>query len=1519
VTNVEDIYELSPMQQGMLFDAQYTPEASELYLLQISFAWHVGVNLAAFEQAWQHVIDRHAILRTAFYSGKAEKALQIVYRNPETPLKHFDLRGTKIEDRRRVLAEYLDADGRTGFKLNQAPLMRMALIRMDEAAYHFIWTFHHILLEGWSASLVFNEVFTAYNALCGGEKILLDQVRPYRDYITWLQQQDRTRVEAYWRAALKGLTAPTQIGADHRPGEISVREPANDTRRRTLPLELSEAVRSVAKRHRLTINTLMQGAWARLLSCYSGEEQVVFGVVVSGRNAALDGVESMVGLLVNSLPFRVDVPPDAAVSTWLAELQAAQLELLQYEHSRLIDVQAWSEMPRGVPLFETLFVLENWREEVGPRGGDNELDIRESRVSYRDMGQPLSLIVFPGSKLSMEVLYDRRRFSAPTISRVLSHLERLLSSMATDSNQRLSDLQLLSDAELHQLLFEWNDTRRPVRQIGSCHALFEAQAELAPDAIAAVMHEEQISYGSLDLQADNLARRLRSSGVGPDVAVAICVERSIEMLVGMLGVLKSGGCYVPLDPAYPLQRIGAILKDAGVPVLLTRKGLSRELSPFAPRVICLDDDLRLVEPEIDSPLEPVSSDNLAYIIYTSGSTGTPKGVLVEHRGVLNLSDAQIDAFEVNSHDCVLQFASLTFDASLFEIMMAWRAGARLCLASQQDLLPGPPLINLLREKEVSCITITPSALAALPAEQLPALRTIIVAGEACPAELPRVWGAGRRFFNAYGPTEATVWASVDRCGTGDHDPTIGTPILNTSIHILEGDLKPAPCAVSGELYIAGVGLARGYLNMPDITAARFIPDPIAGEPGKRMYRTGDLGRYQTNGRIQFLGRSDYQTKIRGYRIELGEIESALRRHPGVQDSVVVALDEQRDNKRLVAYVVLQDGQTVDANGLAAFLRESLPHYMIPSSFVHLSALPLTPHGKVDRLALPGPSETQEEPATCPRTQVEELLAGIWTRVLGVASIGRNDNFFELGGHSLLATQVVSHLREVCQVEMPLSWVFETPNLYELALRIETARRNELQLQAPPIVRGSGLEAVPLSFAQQRLWFNEQLVPGTDLYNSSVAVSLTGTVNLIALQQSFNEILRRHEVLRTSIAINSGEAYQKLQPLLQLDFPLVDLQGLQEGDQNATTVSLAREQGEQRFDLSKAPLLRAAALLVSPGERVLLLTMHHVITDNWSMNIFVGELGSLYRDFSSSQPSRLAELAIQYADYARWQRELLQGDVLDTHLEYWRSRLESAPKLLRLPTDRPRPVKRSYNCSSEYFSVPPSLLSGLKQLSRRQGVTLFMTLLAGYATLLYRYSGQPDICVGAPIANRNRAEVEDLIGYFVNILVLRTDLSGNPTCQELLRRVREITLEAYARQDFPFELLVDALRSQRSLSSVPLVQATFTFQNSPAQGFELPGVALRRIETGPSAAVEYDFSLIMGEEREALNGVVVYNTDLFDRETIHSLLNHFISILEQAVEDPLCRLLDIELTGNSVIEVGNTSSLLQNYGAQQFAL
>ncbi|HXO18741.1 MAG TPA: amino acid adenylation domain-containing protein, partial [Thermoanaerobaculia bacterium] len=1521
---VEDLYPLSPTQQGMLFHTLLRPGGGE-YVVQLSCILRGDLDPVAFRRAWAKVIERHSCLRSVFLWERREEPLQLVYRRVSLPWREEDWSELSEAARRAALADLLREDRVRGFDVTSPPLLRMAILGWGEGTHAFVWSGHHLLLDGWSFSRVLAEVFMLYRAYRRGEEAVLPASPPFSAYIAWHRRQDLGAAEAFWRRTLAGLSAPTPLGVDRRaPDDKGTGADENvDAEqgwcRGALDAATTQRLQAIARRQRLTLGTLVQGAWALLLSRYSGADDVLFGLTVAGRPAELPDVESMVGLFIATLPERLAVPPAAGLLPWLGDLQARSAEMLRHQHASLAQIQGWSEVPRGTPLFESLLVFENYPVEAALDELGRELVVEDLQTTERT-NYPLHVVVVPGARLQFKVSFDRQRFTDPVVHRLAGHLETLLAAMGSSPERRLAELPLLGEVERHQLLWEGNDTESlPHGEPATVHGRFAAQARRTPAAVAVACGKESWSYGEIDARANRLADLLRRMGVGPDVRVGLCAEPSVEMVVGVLGVLKSGGAYVPLDPQSPPARLEWQLADSGAALVLAAEGLENLLPAQGPIVVPLGAGWEADE-SATAPEERAAEENLVYVIYTSGSTGQPKGVMVPHRGVAAYLRWACRQYGLSPGRGAFLHTGLAFDLTVTSLLGPLMSGGAVTVAGGEGV---SGLVRAMARGGRGLVKLTPSHLPVLSAALAAALgedwearcadlaEVLVVGGEALSGaslgvwrrHAPELWVA-----NEYGPTEASVGCCVwmgPAGSIGEGEVPIGRPIAGARLYVVDRAFRLVVAGVEGELLIGGGGLARGYLGDPQRSAERFVPDPFGDEPGGRLYRTGDRVRRGETGELVFVGRVDDQIKIRGHRVEPAEVEAALLRHPTIAEAAVVAREDVPGDRRLVAYVVGQEREP-EAAELRDFLSRSLPAWLLPSAYVATAALPRTASGKVSRralAALPAPErEAREEGFVAPRTPVEELLAGIWEEVLRVERVGVGDSFFDLGGHSLLATQVLSRVQESLGVEVPIHHLFERPTLAalaeEVAARAAETWAGEIGKAPPPLLAQPRIEGEhpPLSFSQERLWLLDQLDPGDLSYNLPAAVRMRGRLDVAALAASLSEVVRRHAVLRTRFAVSAERPVQVIAPAARPALPVIDLEGLPAARRVEEAERLSATVIWQPFDLAVGPLFRAVLLRLAVEEHVALLVQHHIVSDGWSVAVMVREVGELMRALARGEPPLLPALPVQYADFAAWQRQWLAGDVLAEEVAHWRRELDAAPEVLELPWDRPRPAGEWRGPNG---MLPVSLGEGLgrrlRALCRREGVTLYMALLAAWAALLGRHSGADDLLVGSPVANRTRMETEGLIGFFVNLLVLRADLAGDPAGSELLARVRKRALAAYAHQDLPFARLVAELRPQRSLAHTPLFQVLLTLQNAPGIPLELPGLTVESLALpiAPPTA-RYDLSLTLAEGPAGLRGMLEYRRDLCDPTTAARLLAHLEALLAGLVADPRSRLSQLSL-------------------------
>ncbi|MFL6196133.1 MAG: amino acid adenylation domain-containing protein [Thermoanaerobaculia bacterium] len=1467
---------------GVLWEggaASETPHGASLH-----WGERAGVG-EALGRAVQALVDRHPMLRATF----ADTPGGPVQRVAERGVGGFEVVDATGWSDAEVHAR-LHAEAYRPFDLAAGPLLRAVLLRRGDEAF-LAFAVHHVAADFWSMAVLAREL----GALVAGEA----PPAPAALYTDFARRQEEMlespageRLWEHWRQRLDGtpqLDLPTD--RPRRPA----RDPRGGSRTLAPSAERAEAVHRLAAAHGCTPFVALLAAWQAVLSRWSGQEEFLTGAPMAGRSAREWG--EVVGYFVNLVPLRADLSGDPGVGGLMARTRGTVLDALAHQDlpfALLTERLQPERDPGRPPLVAAMLTYEKAPAPelaalaafaVGVPGV--RLDLGWLALESLSLAPPaaqldlaLTAAELPGG-LAVSLQWDAGLFDATTAGRMLGHLDRLLAEMTamTAADRPVLELPMLGEAERHQAVAEWNDTAVASAPGLLAHGLFEAQAARTPDAPAVTFQGETLTYAELDARADRLAARLRRLGCGPESRVGISLERSLDLAVSLLGVLKAGAAYVPLDPGYPRERLAFVLEDAAPRVVIDEAWLLDALPPAAGRA---------------AP-DPVPGDGrqLAYVLYTSGSTGRPKGVGVPHRALVNFLASMRRAPGFAAGERLLAVTSLSFDIAALEIFLPLTVGGCVELASREEAADGALLAARLRASGASVLQGTPATWRMLLDagwQGDPGLRALC-GGEAMPSELAAsLAGRTAELWNLYGPTETTVWSAAERIRPGETGPiSIGRPIADTRIHLLDRRLRTVPPGAHGELWIGGAGLSRGYLGRPDLTAERFMPDPFAGEPGERLYRTGDLARHLPGGRLEVLGRLDHQVKVRGFRIELGEIEAVLAAQPGVRAAIVLAREE-----RLVAYLV----GDAPAEALRQGLRDQLPDYMVPAAFVTLPALPLTPNGKVDRKALPAPDgQAQAEGYVAPRTPVEEVVAGIWAEVLGLERVGVADHFFALGGHSLLATRVMSRLRAALGVEVPLRDLFAAPRLADFAARVEALRRTGAAPAAPPLLPVPREGALPLSFAQQRLWFVDQLEPGSPLYNMPGALRIEGPLDGAVLARSLREIVRRHEALRTVFEGSDAAPVQVILPAAPFPLPVVDLAGLPEGAREALALALIQEEAGRPFDLTRGPLLRGLLLRLAGEDHAVALTLHHIAGDGWSLGILVREIAALYPAFAAGRPSPLPELPVQYADYAVWQRSWLRGEVLEGEIAYWRGQLAGLPPLLELPTDRPRPAARGYRGAARPLRLPAGLTRQAEALARREGATLFMVLLAAFQALLARTSGQDDLAVGSPVAGRGQVETEGLIGFFVNNLVLRGDLSGAPTFGELLGRVRETALAAWLHQEAPFEKLVEELAPERDLAHAPLFQAMLVLQNAPAGSLEIEGLRLRPVSVD-AAAAKLDLTLILEERGGGLAGAVEYATELFDAATIDRLAGRFERLLAAALAAPERRAAELPWLGEA---------------------
>jgi amino acid adenylation domain-containing protein len=1465
-------------------------------------AWRIRgtFNEDVAERVLRRIIERHEPLRTVFV-GDGQEPQQLIRTAFAFDLVRVDLQGDATEAQAQAVQAAIDADVHKPFDLRQDVMLRAAFIRLAAQEGVLLVTMHHIASDGWSMGVLMQEFVQLYDAYAQGRP---DPLAPlaiqYADYAQWqrrwLEGAVLDKQLAYWENQLSGLPVVHELPLDRPRRPVQGFQGA--MHQQALDASTLAALRQLALDHQITLFMLLHAMFAVLLARHSQSSDIVIGTPIANR--LQKELEPLVGFFVNTLVMRVDCRPEQSVRAYLAQVRQVHLDAqanqdvpFEYLVERLRPVRSTAH----TALFQIMLSMNS--TEVAPMAMPG-LTLAPLSSEKIDSKFDLSLDVLERRDgLGLNLTYNRELFDVATMTRLGMHLVTLLQSAATMQDAPLHALPMLSADERHHLVHTLNATVRPYPDDHCVHAVFEAQVIAHPQAVALQCEGESLTYDALNRRANQLAHALRSRGVGPDDRVAICAERGIPMVVGMLGILKAGGAYVPLDPALPSTRLAYLLADSAPVVVLTHgDGAEAALTiarDSAVPVIALDADELLSQPETNLTVTGLGARHLAYVIYTSGSTGKPKGVMVEHRNVLRLVINNPYA-TLGESDCVAHCANPAFDASTWEVWAPLLHGARVLIVPSATVFDPPRLNRALIEGGVTALWLTVglfnSYLDAL-AEAFGKLTYLLIGGDALDAAKVRAvlerTARPRHLINGYGPTESTTFAATHEIVTVAPAATsipIGRPIANTQIYILDAYRQPVPMGVTGELYLGGDGVARGYLNRPDLTAERFVDDLFVTSghaPSHTMYKTGDLGRWLPDGTIEYLGRNDFQVKIRGFRIELGEIEQQLSRVPGVTSALVMAREDEPGQKRLVAYVVLDSAQADQSQGdLAAALRDDLrtrlPDYMVPAAFVILDALPLTPNGKVDRRRLPPPDLLAVATAyTAPVTRTQISLAAIWGRLLKLdaAGISATANFFELGGHSLLSVRLVAEIRDQWRAELQVREMFEAADLVSMAALIETRRGTSTRPRIVPFVRDS--EYVPASFAQQRLWFIDQL-GGSVHYNMPGAWRIRGDFDEQIAERALRRIIERHEPLRTVFVDRDQGPQQFIRATFAFDLARVDLQTLDATAQAQVVKAAMDADVHKPFDLSEDVMLRASFIRLSPQEGVMLATMHHIASDGWSMGVLMQEFVQLYDAYARGLNDPLAPLAIQYADYAQWQRQWLEGAVLDEQLGYWERQLAALPVVHGLPLDRPRPPLQGFQGAVHYQSLDAATLAALKQLALDHQITLFMLLHAMFAVLLARHSHSNDIVIGTPMANRLQKELEPLVGFFVNTLVLRADCSAEQSVRAYLAQVRQVHLDAQANQDVPFEHLVERLRPARSTAHTALFQIMLSMNSTEAVTVTLPELMLTSLGS-EEVTSKFDLTLDVLERGDSLGLSFTYNSELFDAATIARLGEHLVTLLQ----------------------------------------
>ncbi len=1506
-------FPLSFAQQRMWFLDQMEP-GSPVYNIPVAWKISGDFDIAIFKKALDAIIKRHEILRTNFVTI-AGKGMQVISQKSQIAIETLETSSSTPGGKEKI--EKLVRDKfRASFDLQKGPLGAVTLIKTNPDEYILVFVMHHIISDGWSMGVLIKEFQHYYQNIRAGKNSALPLLKiQYADFAQWqhkwLKGERYEKQLAYWKNQIDPDAPVLNLPTDKPRPAIASNNGAQE--KYTFPKELSVKLNALSKKEGTTNFMTLLAAFNILLSKYARQKDISVGIPIANRNRA--EIEGLIGFFVNTLVIRSDLSNKLTFNEYLGRLKETSLNAFANQDlpfENLVETLQPERDMSHTPLFQVFFVMQNSVNSGAASESEISIEPLEFQNNVAQFELTLTMVELEDG-LGAGFEYNTDLFEKETIARMFGHLHRILEAIVENPEIVLDDISLLDSAEHKKIISDWNQTNYKLPSDTVLKYIGE-QVKKTLHAVAVVDGPNKFTYLELDEKSNQLAHYLINQGVRAEDIIGLSIDRSFNMIVALLGILKSGAAYLPLDPNYPEERLSFMMADSSIAILITLEKLKDSFGQDFIKPICLDADWPVIEKETKKSVDlEISTLNRAYIIYTSGSTGTPKGVEICHQSVLNHNRAVIKDFSLSASDKVLQFATINFDAAVEEIFPVLQTGGVLVLRGTDVLISAKELLQLTEREQLTVLDL-PTAywhqfvneIDALNVPIPKSLRLVVLGGDKISAEHFISWnklgGKNIELINSYGPTETTIISTLYKTTDSDKernepkDLPIGRPIFNTSAYILDENLRPVPVGVPGELHIGGLGLARGYLNQPALTAEKFIPDPFSTKPNARMYKTGDLVSFRADGQINFIGRVDNQLKIRGFRVELGEIESALEKHPAIKEAVVIVKTFDNNDKRLIAFFVATCSDVASLPAIKDFLSGHLPEYMVPVSFKAMENLPLTPNGKINKKALQKVDFNLEDTSKefkAPTTATEEIMVQVFSEVLHVDKISVLDNFFDLGGHSLLATQVTSRVRDRLKVEIPLRFLFEAPTVESISGKIDKEKLQSKTVALPPITKLKMEEKQKLSFSQQRLWFLDQMDPGNASYNIPVAFKAHGKLDIEAFKKAILEVMRRQESLRTSIKTENGQPKLEITTHLEVPISIEDISSVPQDNLEETIQKRVFEEARFSFKLDQVPLFRVVILLVSETQSIILVNMHHIISDGWSVNIIFYEISQLYAAFTKGTEPTLPDLSFQYADYASWQQSWLQGNILEDHLSYWRTKLRGAPTLLSMPTDRPRQAVQTVNGAHLAFDFPQELSEKLRTFSRKEGVTLFMVVMAAFKILLSRYAGQNDISVGTPIANRTRSEIENIVGFFVNTLVMRTKINPSGSFLSLVKDVRKTAFEAYAHQDLPFEKIVEAVDPARDTSYSPLFQVMFTMQNNPQKEVQTADVTLEALEIENNIS-KFDLSLTLAEEGKDISGAMEFNTDLFDRSTIERMTAYFKGLLISLVEHPEIPLSKIRL-------------------------
>lgn len=1482
--NFVKAYPLSNMQQGMYFHWLYE-KSSTAYFQQLSLSVEEHIDVDIIAKSMEMLIKRYEIFRTVFISNGLESPMQVVLKEVKPQIHIEDITYMNEDEKELYLCSFLERDRNTGFDLNKGPLIRMAVLKTSEESCKLVFSFHHIIMDGWCIATITQEFFESYRAIQANSEYMLGKVIPYSVYMDWFQMQDMEEGRNYWRTYLEDYlqTPPLRryINREkqkvHEQGSFSIE--INEA--------LTEQLENLVRKNWITMNTLIEAAWGVLLQKYNSSDDVVFGSVVSGRPPEIAGIEDMVGLFINTIPVRIQTKKMQRFTELLKECQEKSLSSTQYHYCSLAEIQACTAQKQD--LIDHVLVFENYPVEKAVQGDKSSSGFKVTDVkAFEQTNYDLTVNITSGKKIEIKFKFNKGVFSDSNIRKISGHLRELLLEVSKQPDIFVEDIDLMTDEEKNEVLYNFNNTLQEYPSHKTIHQLFEEQVEKTPDKAAVIFNGEAMTYQQLNNRAAKLAIQLRDKGVTRECIVGIMVERSFEMLVGIFGILKAGGAYMPISPDYPDERIEYMLKDSSTKILLTQgKYINRTLNI---EMLALESEGTACEGSLELPYINTSKD-MAYVIYTSGSTGNPKGVVIEHRSLVNRINWMQKNYPIGMDDVILHKTPYTFDVSVWEIFWWSITGGTVCLLNPGEEKEPGKIIEAIKENNVTTMHFVPSMLSAFleytegmnRANSLKSLKSVFASGEALSfsqvSEFNRLIKLnGTSLYNLYGPTEATIDVTYYNCGdiNGNSTIPIGKPIDNTKIYILDKNMKLVPVGVAGELYIGGDGLARCYIGKPELTKERFIQNPYS--PKERIYRSGDLASWLEDGNIEFLGRVDSQVKIRGFRIELGEIESCILGYSEVRDAVVIALDEKDNTKYLCAYISAD--RKISEPELRAHIKKWLPDYMVPTYFVQLERLPLSANGKVDRKALPKPDVNGSlgngyEP---PSNDIEEKLVSLWQEILGIEKVGINDNFFALGGHSLKAMALATKLHKILNIELQLKDIFSAQTLKDLAEKIKSTDKNTY-LSIKPVEER---EYYPASAAQKRLYILHKMEPSSIGYNMPTIVKIEGELDFTKLESSFMKLIERHESFRTSFDVIDGEIVQRIHENIQFSIEY------KEADEE-NVKAIVRE-FIMPFDLNQAPLLRVCLISLGQKRYILHCDMHHIIGDGISTAILIKEFIKLY------EGEKLPLLKIQYRDYSVWQDDLQHSETFKNQENYWLNAFEGEIPALNMPLDFERPEKMSFKGDAIDFELDEEMSQKLHKLSLETETTVYMVILSAYNILLSKYSKQEDIIIGSPVSGRRHADLDEIIGMFINTLAMRNQPLGSKTYREFLMEVKDNTIKAFESQDYQFEQLVEKLKIKRDSNRNPLFDVAFLLQNIDFPSIEISGLKFIPYKS-EKELVKFDLYLVAFEEKDKIFFKLEYPISLYKKETIERMAAHLKNIIKDIIENPDKKISQINMISN----------------------